>query len=349
MLKYTELASTNRQNLREVLPLAKPFTLLIEPTSICNFRCIQCFQSIKTDSYFTQNIAHMPLERFCHIIEQLRAWPGPKLKVLKLSLYGEPLASPDFPAMLALAREADIAERIETTTNASLLTPAIADAMVAHGLDYLRVSIYATEQLRHQEVTGSKFDINKIQENLLYLQEAKRKAGLERPFISCKMLDDFSDANQRFFEMFGGIADEVYLDKPHTWIRANDVNFMVNFYKDKTAQAVMDFEHNSTARVACPMPFTTMAVRSNGMISPCCVDYIGGTNIDSMENKSLQEVWESPQWLEFQIMHLENRKNENSSCGKCDVFRSDHYTKDNIDGVPIEQILAGRHRPRPVK
>jgi hypothetical protein len=41
MIKYTELKSTNRQNLMEVLPLAKPFTVLIEPSSLCNFRCIQ--------------------------------------------------------------------------------------------------------------------------------------------------------------------------------------------------------------------------------------------------------------------------------------------------------------------
>ena len=60
MIKYTELKSTDRQDLMEVLPLAKPFTVLIEPSSLCNFRCIQCFQSIKGPSYFTENRMHMP-------------------------------------------------------------------------------------------------------------------------------------------------------------------------------------------------------------------------------------------------------------------------------------------------
>jgi len=338
MIKYTALSSTNRQNLREVLPLAKPFTLLIEPSSLCNFRCVQCFQSIKTDSYFSQNLLSMPMARFRRIIEQLQQWPGPKLKVLKLSLYGEPLIAPDFPEMLALAKQADIAERIETTTNASLLSPEIAESMVKHGLDYVRVSIYATRQDRHQEVTGSKFDIDRIRENLLYLQDAKRRAGVERPYVSCKMLDEFSDENDRFLNMFRDIADEVYLDKPHTWIKVDGVNFIKNFYGKKTSSAEKDFENNSTQRIACPMAFTTMAVRANGAVAPCCVDYIGGTNIGDIETQSLQEIWNSNEWLEFQKMQLENRKNENSSCARCDIFRSDHYTKDNIDGFPVEKL-----------
>src|SRR5664279_735536 len=107
MIKYTELKSTNRQNLREILPLRKPFTVIVEPSSHCNFRCIQCFQSIKGDSYFTRNRANMPMDRFLRVLGQLRVWPGPRVKVLKLSLYGEPLVSPDFPVMLRLAREAD--------------------------------------------------------------------------------------------------------------------------------------------------------------------------------------------------------------------------------------------------
>ncbi|MCC6296818.1 MAG: radical SAM protein, partial [Pseudomonadales bacterium] len=94
MLKYTALKSTNRQNLMEVLPLCKPFTVLIEPSSLCNFKCVQCFQSLRQESYFTRNRLNMPLARFERVVAQLRAWPGPQLKVLKLSLYGEPLVNP---------------------------------------------------------------------------------------------------------------------------------------------------------------------------------------------------------------------------------------------------------------
>lgn len=339
MIKYSALSATKRQNLREILPLAKPFTVLIEPSSLCNFRCIQCFQSIDNDSYFTRNRVSMPLDRFVRIIGQLKDWPGARLKVLKLSLYGEPMVSPVFRDMLAIARAADVAERIETTTNATLLTPEIAEAMIAAQLDYLRVSIYATRPDRHLAVTGSKFDIERIRKNLIYLQEAKRRAGSERPFISCKMLDEFGGHNQEFLDIYSSIADEAYLDKPHGWIKVDDVNFIENFYGENAGQAVSDFECNSTPRFACPMAFTTMAVRSNGDVSPCCVDFIGGTNIANMEQSSLKDIWQSQAWIDFQVMQLENRKHENSSCANCDVYLSNHYTKDDIDGFPVEELL----------
>ena len=338
MIKYTELKSTKRQNLIEILPLPKPFTVLIEPSSCCNFRCIQCFQSIKADNYFTQNRMNMSLENFDKIIKQLKDWDGPKIKVLKLSLYGEPLINPDFCEMLRIAHESNIAERIETTTNASLLTREVAEKMVKYQLDYARVSIYAAEQHRHEEVTGTKIDIKKIHKNLEVLQEIKKNRNSEKPFVSPKMLDAYSEENKRFVQMYQDVANEVYIDKPHSWIKVDDAEFLKDYYKEDLKNAVDDLKQNSTQRTACPMPFTTMAVRSNGDVAPCCVDFIGGTNLGNMNTNSLKEIWNSNEWFEFQKMQLENRKNENYSCARCDIYKSDHYTRDNIDGFPVEKL-----------
>ncbi len=322
----------------DVLPLPKPFTVLIEPSSLCNFRCIQCFQCIKSDSYFTRTRMNMPLERFRRVIKQLKEWPGPKPKVLKLSLYGEPLVNPSFCEMLRLAREADFAERIETTTNASLLTRSVAEKLVEHQLDYVRVSIYASTQDRHREITGSAIGIGRIHENLRVLQAVKTAAGSDRPFVSCKMLDAYGVENEQFFELYRDVANEVFLDKPHSWIQIEGTDFLGPYYKDGLGDARNDFENHKTPRIACPMPFTTMAVRSNGEVSPCCVDFIGGTNLGNVDDSDMEEIWGSDRWYEFQKMQLENRKQENPSCARCDIYLNDHYTRDNIDGFPVAKL-----------
>jgi radical SAM protein with 4Fe4S-binding SPASM domain len=340
MIQYTKLKSTNRQDLMNVLPLPKPFTLYVEPSNYCNFKCIQCFQSIKADNYFTRNRINMPLERFLKVIQQLQAWKGPRLKVLKLSLYGEPLMNPDFCQMLRIARDADVAERIETTTNASLLTKAIAEEIVEGELDYIRVSIYATDQSTHEEVTGSRIDIRAIHDNLRVLQETKKHHGSQRPFVSAKMLDTYGEANERFVKMYRDVADEVYIDKPHNWIKTGGVDFMKNYYGDGMKVAVDDFIQHSTQRVACPMAFTSMAVRSNGDASPCCVDFIGGTNLDNIDKHGIREIWHSSGWFEFQKMQLQNRKNENYSCARCNIYLSNHYIIDNIDGFDTGKLLG---------
>jgi radical SAM protein with 4Fe4S-binding SPASM domain len=338
MLKYTELKATGRQNLREVLPLRKPFTVIIEPTSHCNFRCVQCFQSIREESYFTRNRTHMPLARFERVIDQLSRWPGPPVKVLKLSLYGEPLAHPAFGDMLRLARAAGVAERIETTTNASLLSLDLARQMIEAPLDYARVSIYATDQARLQAVTGSATKLDTIYENLRALKALKAERGAEKPFVSCKMLDAYGEENERFLRIYGEVADEVYLDKPHSWIQVEGSDFIGNYYQEQAEGARSDLRQHSTSRIACPMAFTTMAVRSNGDVSPCCVDFIGGTNLGNVDDTGLQELWNGEAWFQFQKMQLENRKHENASCARCDIYSSDHYTLDNIDGFPVQQL-----------
>ena len=342
MIRYTDLKSTDRKNLREIIPLDKPFTLLIEPSSLCNFRCVHCFQGLGGDGYFPRSRGHMPLERFHRVLDPLRAWPGGRLKVLKLNLYGEPLLSPDFPEMLRLAREADAAERIETTSNASLLAPSLSDAMVDNRLDYLRVSVYGADAGEYRRASGSAFAPERIRENLAYLRRAKIAAGSDRPFVAVKMLDAFDETlNGRFREFWGGVADELYLDPPHDWIRTGGEGFIEKHYAGERLDAARRrLADGDTARRACPMAFTTMAVRSDGHVSPCCVDYAGGTNLGHIDRASLPDIWRSKAWRDFQAMQLEFRKEENPSCRQCEVCRSGHYTRDDIDGVPAERLQS---------
>ncbi len=154
------------------------------------------------------------------------------------------------------------------------------------------------------------------------------------------MLDAYGPENERFVQMYQDVADEVFLDKPHNWIKVEGTDFIGHYYQAGAREALSDLAAHSTPRKACPMPFTTMAVRSNGAVSPCCVDFIGGTNLSHIEKHSLRDIWHSDRWFAFQKMQLENRKQENYSCAHCDVYRSDHYTPDDIDGFPAEKLRS---------
>lgn len=340
MLKYTELKNHNRQNLRDIIPLKKPFTLLVEPSNYCNFRCISCFQSIQADNYLKEHRGLMALDTYRVVLDQFRAWEGDKLKVLKLSLYGEPFTNPDFCEMLRLAKEAGIAERIETTTNASLITEGIAEKLVAYGIDYIRVSIYGGNQKRYEEVTNTEnVSMEAIYQNLRRIQGLKKARGLEKPFVSAKMLDTFTEENQEFLDRFSSVADEAYIDKPHNWVAHEEKSFIGSLYKEGQQEALKkDLEKTVSGRVACPMPFTTLAIRSDGAVSPCCVDWVGGTNLGNILNENIQDIWNGEGMYQFRKMQLENRRCENPSCRNCELVQNDYYTRDNIDGFPVEKL-----------
>ena len=344
MLRYTDLKLENRSVLRDVLPLRKPFTLIIEPTSLCNFRCIQCFQSLDGPSSFKQIQQHMTAEMFARAMQQLRAWHGPPFKVVKLSLYGEPMLNPLFPEMVRCVKEAGIADRVETTTNASLLTKEISRRLIESQLDYMRVSIYATDQDRHRQVTGTQLPIDQIRKNLLMLQSLKKRYNSERPFVSCKMIDNYSSENQVFLDEFADIADEAYIDEPHEWIQLDEADFLGRYYSERAMAVRTDVKGKYSNRTACPMAFTTMTIRSNGDVSPCCVDFIGGTTIGNLNEESVDRIWLGQRWLEFQRMQLEGRRGENKSCARCELQKSDHYTRDDIDNYPFDKLLEERKR-----
>lgn len=340
MIEYTKLKEYKRQNLIDIIPLKKPFTLLIEPSNYCNFKCISCFQSLKEENYLTKHRGFMEMDLFNLIINQFKNWPGDKLKVLKLSLYGEPFTNPNFGEMLRIAKESDIAERIETTTNASLLTEELCRQLVEYEIDYIRVSIYGGNQARYEEVTGSsKANLDEIWGNLERIQGYKKKLHRERPFVSAKMLDTYSDENEEFLQRFGPVADEVYIDKPHNWVATEEKSFINSLYKSQQQQALQaDLKATMSERVACPMPFTTLAIRNNGDVSPCCVDWVGGTNLGNIKEESIQEIWNGENMYQFRKMQLENRRHDNSSCRNCELVSNDYYTRDNIDGFPVEKL-----------
>lgn len=340
MKQYTKLKE-DRHDLRDVIPLAKPYTLLIEPSNYCNFRCVSCFQSLHRENYITEHRCLMDMDCFQEVIRQMQAWGGDRLKVLKLSLYGEPFTNPNFCEMLHIAKQADIAERIETTTNASLITPDIAACLVKDEIDYIRVSIYGGNQTRYREVTGVDCaNIDQIYANLERIQQIKKRLGKERPFLSVKMLDTFSEENEEFKSRFAPVADEIYLDQPHNWIATEEKSFVDSLYttEEKQMQLKQRKQISYRNRVSCPMPFTTLAVRADGMVSPCCVDWSGATNLASIRQYTLQEIWNGQAMFAFQKMQLEGKNCENPSCRNCEFYKSSYYMLDDIDGLPVERL-----------
>ena len=102
--------------------------------------------------------------------------------------------------MVRIAKKADIAERVDTFSNGSLLTKDISRRLIDDGLDIIRFSIYAAEDMRHRKVTKTKCDVATIRDNIKLLRELRDSKGATRPYIFVKMFDTYRrDENQEFF------------------------------------------------------------------------------------------------------------------------------------------------------
>lgn len=129
--KYKTLVNAQRNSLESVLPLQTPYSVFIDVCNACNFRCKFCAAQYD-GSRRGYGAEYMGLPLFEKIIDDMKSF-GEKVKTLRLYGNGEPLLNKDFAAMARYAREAKVANWIETVTNGSRLSPELNRKLVRGG------------------------------------------------------------------------------------------------------------------------------------------------------------------------------------------------------------------------
>jgi len=338
VLSYTDLQKNERKNLANLVPMDMPFALYFDPTNYCNFKCLYCPQSFNDFHDSVGGSKHLDLALFDKVALELKGWG--KLKVLRLYYLGEPFMHPNFFGILRIAISYNIAERIEITTNASMLNQRrIKDLLDAcehcECVIYLRVSIYSVIQEKHKKITQSPISIETIRTNMKNLRETRDSRGLNSPFIYVKMINPYCEEETNlFYEYYKAIADQIVLEEPMNWNGNHGSSIIEKLY---TSEQIITMPENP-ARKACPYPFYTMAIFSDGDVVSCCVDWSRATKIGNVQEQTLKKIWKSKQLKDFQIAHLSGKRFSHIACQNCQVLNCCPEL-DNIDDLPLNRIL----------
>ena len=168
----------NRTKLETVIPLKVPYVIFIDPSDICNFYCKFCPSG---DKELMKNVGRslktMDFNLYKKIIDDICEFEKP-LKVLKLYKDGEPLINPMFADMVKYAKDRNCAERISTTTNASLLNPKRNLEIIDAGLDRINISIEGVSQEQYLEFSNYKIDFEKLVENIRHFYENRKQCEM---------------------------------------------------------------------------------------------------------------------------------------------------------------------------
>ncbi len=150
----------------------------IEVTSRCNLDCAVCVRQVWRDAP-----GEMTWETFQAVVEGLRAFPD--LRRVTFGGFGEPLAHPRFPEMLALAAELEVGMTL--TTNGLLLDKAMAEALVEASLDTVVVSL-DTVHVQAYEQARIEGGVDQVLDNVRALQELSRQRGQMLPRIGLEFV-----------------------------------------------------------------------------------------------------------------------------------------------------------------
>ncbi|MBE5857813.1 MAG: radical SAM/SPASM domain-containing protein [Lachnospiraceae bacterium] len=333
----------NRSTLKDLIPLEYPLCISIEPSNLCNFKCVMCYHGNNEDDPQAAPLSNAKPEIVEKVIEDIKSWTRDGKQVIQLiKLYslGEPLINAQTPEILRMVKEAGICKQVEITTNASLLSKEVARKLVDYGLDTLRISVYAVDEKRHIRVTKSKISPNDIADNVRYLREYRDSIGKKSPRIIAKMFETMTQEDEEFVEKYKGIADEVGFDKVFR-IDLGGADPFENVYGEGKADqfhsdslqkgSILGYKH------ACRYPFTHITVRNDGSVICCCSDWRKELLIGNIMEHSLEHLWNSKTLYNIRKRMLETKGMGWRVCKDCEIPCRD-FPEDDVSNVDIGKI-----------
>lgn len=308
-----------RHHLASELPLPAPYLVHVDPTNLCNFKCPFCptghpelLESVGRPS------GRMDLALFDKIMNDMLMFPV-KPKVLHLYKDGESLMHPEFGGMAMLAGKRNVADQINLTTNAALMTTKRAEEILDAGIDIVRVSVEHIHNAGYREKTVTFGNYDKIIRNVAGLyEERNRRNAKTRIWVKILRLGLTDEEIEKFGNDFSGICDECLVMTPMGWSRTDLYDFTLGSNPTTGDNGETPLRPD---RIVCPYPFYSLAINFDGSVSVCCADWSHGTVVGSVRDMALIDIWNGPAMQKLRILHLANRRFENSACANCQTMQ----------------------------
>ncbi len=279
-----------------------PLHLDIETTRRCNLRCPHCMRTNIKAAGKIGEIGDMSLNTFMAVIDE-GAEKG--LRAIKLNYMGEPLLHPDLPVMVRYAKEKGILD-VRLNTNATLLTPALGEALIRAGLDRLACSFDSIEPERYEQLRpGANY--HDVIENITSFVRLRDRMNARFPVVTVSMVRMKSNADE---------ADEFRA----FWEPKVDLVTFVD-YQNPIGLDPVDRTVGEQRRVTAPCAqlWQRLFVWWDGMIHLCCGDYLGDVRLGRIGERTIEDAWHGPELEHFRKMHGLEWGHKLAFCARCNA------------------------------
>jgi radical SAM protein with 4Fe4S-binding SPASM domain len=287
----------------------------------------------------------MPFETYECAVNEFAKLPVP-LKALIFAGYGEPLAHPRIADMVKLAKQQNIAERVEIVTNGSLLTREMSDTLINSGLDRMRISLQGCDADAYKRVCGFDVDFDKFVSNIEYFYLQKCETDLYVKIIDIAL--DEQNGEGKFHKIFDGISDTAAIEHLSPAMRLIDYDTLggdLTLRKD-TGQKAMSVN-------ICAMPFYMVMIMPNGDVGGCCA-LEAPVIFGNILRESFGEIWNGNTRREFLRLQIGGRW-QNKCCAACnlpdygthDADYLDQYSNKLINLFGEKILFRGGYKTRP--
>lgn len=271
-----------------------PPNLQIELSSICNLRCVMCYQADKTFSGKSNGfMGYMKFDLFKKIIDEVEG----NIDGLTFASRGEPTLIKDFDKYLKYCEGKFLGLKINT--NVTLFNEKLINTLLSSDIQTLVLSIDESNKENYEKIrVNAKFD--KIMKNLEMLKEIREKnyknSKLKVRISGVKINKDQNiEEINKFYKDF---ADEIALVNYTPWESSyeNEVNQISD---------------------PCSDLFRRMFIWWDGKANPCDYDYKSLLSKWDAKFLTVNEIWNSNYYNEIRFKHLNNMRDEIEPCKRC--------------------------------
>lgn len=237
-----------------------PYWLTVDPTNICNLRCVFCPTGQERGS---RPSVVLSLSHFKRIMRTL----GPYLIHVDFCNWGEPLLNKNLFEMVRLAKQYGPATKIDSNLNVAL-SEADAEALIRSGLDYLNMSVDGASQGTYEQYRrNGNFEL--ALKNMKLLVATKKRLGSATPRLHWQYL--VFRHNQHEMEAAQALAREIGVDS---------LGFTGPFCSPEWVPTIDEFNNYlprpdggvsfKNAVVPCNWLWDAVTINADGSVSPCC-------------------------------------------------------------------------------
>lgn len=276
-----------------------PKSVKIELTGRCNYRCGFC--ALRTRK--VQPKGDMDFRLFRRIITEMRAAGVEEIGVFYL---GESCAAPELlVSAIRFVKEAGFPYCF-LTTNGSLMTPELADACMAAGLDSMKFSINAADAEQFHavmQVKPSLFD--DALNNLRMARETRDQGGYACGMYASSIRYD----GEQQAKMEALIAARVapYADE-HYWLPLYSMGSLATEREEQLGYRPTAGNQGRLGALVEPLPcwsaFTEGHVTADGILSACCFDADSRWGMGDLTKTAFLEAWNSEAFQSLRAAHL---------------------------------------------
>ena len=319
-----------------------PVCVYLEVTNRCNLLCTTCPRTYEE----LEPPADMSWDLFRSIVDQL-----PDLARAVLHGVGEPMLVADLPRMVTYLKDRGI--YVLFNTNGTVLSERNGRALIAAGLDELRVSLDASNRESFKAIRGRDY-FNRIVRNVRAFRNLQEREGQTRPQVSAWLtgLKETIEELPAFVKLAAEIGvQEVYLQRlvffgqsaigkaqpdqalferltreeaaclrqAEDLARSLGITFSASGAASEPGLSLKKTDEDSPWSL-CRRPWSLMYFTANGRALPCCIAPFSQHGYDNYTlgdatQQSLRDIWNGPAYRQFRRALLSDKPS--AACANC--------------------------------